>query len=79
MSASGLGNLTSLRQLADAEHRLEQPDEVYHSWEEEGSVLLKQLGIKQSADSFCSALRKFSSEKLALVLGLEHALGERNL
>ena len=71
--------MASLRQLADAEHRLEQPDEVNHSWEEEGSVLLKQLGVEQSAGSFCSALRKFSSGKLALVLGLEQALGERNL
>ena len=43
--------MASLRQLADAEHRLEQPVEVNHSWEEEGRVLLKQLGVKQSAES----------------------------
>ena len=72
-------SLARPKQPAIAEHRQVQHGEGNHPWGEEGRVQPKQPGVALRGDSFCAAWRKVSSQLLVFVLGLKHALGERNL
>ena len=72
-------SLARLRHLAVAEHRLVQHGVGNQTLEEEGRVQLKLPCEALSADSFCAAWRKLSSEELTLFLGLMQAFEERSL
>ena len=66
-------------QLAGAEHRLEQPDEVTHSWEEIEKAQPRQLGAAPSANNSSAAFGKLSLGKLVLPLSLHQTNGESSL
>ena len=72
-------SLVRLKHLAVAVHRLMQRGVENHPLEEEGRVQLKQPDVALSANSFCAAWRKLSSEELVLFLGLKQVHGERSL
>ena len=72
-------SLARLRHLAVAEHRLVQHGVGNQTLEEEGRVQLKLPCEALSADSFCAAWRKLSSEEMVWFLGLKQAPGERCL
>ena len=57
-------SLAKLKQLAGAEHRLEQPGVENHSQEEEEKAQPSQLCVALSVDGFYAALRKLSLGKL---------------
>ena len=72
-------SLARLEELAGAEHRLEQPDEVTHSWELVKKAQPRQLGAAPSADSFSAAFGKLSLGKMVLPLSLHQTHGESSL
>ena len=72
-------SLGRLQHLAVVEHRLEQPVVGIHSLEGKEKAQPRKPCRAPIAYSFCAAWRKVSSQLLVLVLGLKHALGERNL
>ena len=72
-------SLPRLKQLAVAEHWPVLRGVRNHLLELEGRVQPRQPGVALIAYSFCAAWRKVSSQLLVLILGLKHALGERNL
>ena len=71
--------LPRLKQPVVAEHWLVLHGVRNHLLGLEGRVQPRQPGVALIACSFCAAWRKVSSQLLVLVLGLKHALGERNL
>ena len=72
-------SLPRLKQLVVAEHWLVLHGVRNHLLGLEGRVQPRQPGVALIAYSFCAAWRKVSSQLLIFVLGLKHALGERNL
>ena len=72
-------SLPRLKQLAVAEHWPVLRGVRNHLLELEGRVQPRQPGVALIAYSLCAAWRKVSSQLLVFVLGLKHALGERNL